>query len=1035
MSTSLFASKRCRFLLHLAVSAGSVLGAADAVQAQVTRTWTNLGGGPAGNASNWLPAGVPAPGDDLTFNLPFAYAVTFGAAVPETHWLLVQQGAVSFSFPTAHTNTYGFRVYGGAGAEFTNGSFTGPSLLVPYSPGYPGAAAVEISGPSTSLTLGVGPGFVESGLVVSDNGTVLIQDGADVTTTYCIVGDSNTTASPPNRPSLLRVTGSGTTLDVTSTSGLRVTEVGNISQVCTLEVLSGATMSCDNLWLGRRDAATANVTCSGSSTLTVRDDVTMGNASGNGAVNVTISANASMSVLGRILEQDGDNTNGTFNVSGTLDAGAIRSNNSDLNVLDDGTLRINALQGGATVLRVDKILVNASATGQVPDLILDGNDFVDLNVQCDSIVIGNDRAGNLDVRDGVFNFASNDVRLGDLPGGNGTLLVRPAGEMRFNDGAALRVGAGGVGSAVVNGVIGRDQQGNINVGSDGIGTLDVSGDLDIQFLQVGSPGIDPGSLGTATLTGSGSNSRIFAGAIGGDFGSPLSTLSLDLGALLEVVNATPGEQQLSYLSVEQSGRVFVNSSTIDASQNATYQGGILLRGLMQLDNATISGNVEMRANPNPNWPLINGSGTIDGRVTTITESVIQNSTGGLLRLGPSGGGTYVFTNNGRIRSTNGSTITVRCLSAINQPGATIELDNGTVTVNSQPTTTLTNNGDILGNGVLNADLINNGFITPLTGASFDGIQFTGDVSQSASRSMQGSRIWFGPTSTFTGAGSINANVLIDTGSVIDAVGGTLNLGNTVSPFGAEVRGAIRCNGNLVRLRDSNNVVVTSTGVLNLNTNGSLEAPTGLSLGSGSSLRGSGTVTGLVSSFGRVAPTGTISIIGNYVQSAAGPLAGQLEMDIAGTGSGQFDLLAVTGNATLNGVLQVTLAPTYTPSLGDTVVLLTATGTRTGTFSHVVLNNNPPGVQWTLDYLSNSVRVRVIAAGPVCDDIDVNNDTSLFDPTDVDAFLSVFSEGPCIPANATCNDVDFNNDGSLFDPCDIDSFLLVFSEGPCTLCGV
>jgi hypothetical protein len=32
-------------------------------------------------------------------------------------------------------------------------------------------------------------------------------------------------------------------------------------------------------------------------------------------------------------------------------------------------------------------------------------------------------------------------------------------------------------------------------------------------------------------------------------------------------------------------------------------------------------------------------------------------------------------------------------------------------------------------------------------------------------------------------------------------------------------------------------------------------------------------------------------------------------------------------------------------------------------------------------------------------------------------------------------VDFNNDGSLFDPCDVDAFFLVFSEGPCTLCGV
>jgi hypothetical protein len=72
---------------------------------------------------------------------------------------------------------------------------------------------------------------------------------------------------------------------------------------------------------------------------------------------------------------------------------------------------------------------------------------------------------------------------------------------------------------------------------------------------------------------------------------------------------------------------------------------------------------------------------------------------------------------------------------------------------------------------------------------------------------------------------------------------------------------------------------------------------------------------------------------------------------------------------------------------------------------------------------------------VCNDIDVNNDGSFFDPTDIDAYLSIFSEGPCIPETATCDGIDFNNDGSLFDPCDIDSFLLVFSEGPCTLCGL
>jgi hypothetical protein len=86
-------------------------------------------------------------------------------------------------------------------------------------------------------------------------------------------------------------------------------------------------------------------------------------------------------------------------------------------------------------------------------------------------------------------------------------------------------------------------------------------------------------------------------------------------------------------------------------------------------------------------------------------------------------------------------------------------------------------------------------------------------------------------------------------------------------------------------------------------------------------------------------------------------------------------------------------------------------------------------------ISGSVNLNFVGSGPVCNDIDVNNDGSSFDPTDIDAFLSVFSEGPCVPDTATCDSIDFNNDASLFDPCDIDAFLLVFSEGPCTLCGV
>jgi hypothetical protein len=80
--------------------------------------------------------------------------------------------------------------------------------------------------------------------------------------------------------------------------------------------------------------------------------------------------------------------------------------------------------------------------------------------------------------------------------------------------------------------------------------------------------------------------------------------------------------------------------------------------------------------------------------------------------------------------------------------------------------------------------------------------------------------------------------------------------------------------------------------------------------------------------------------------------------------------------------------------------------------------------------SSTERGQFVSWGKVCNDVDFNNDGSLFDPMDIDASLSVFSEGPCIPAQNACDAIDFNNDGSLFDPDDVDSFLSVFSEGPC-----
>lgn len=117
---------------------------------------------------------------------------------------------------------------------------------------------------------------------------------------------------------------------------------------------------------------------------------------------------------------------------------------------------------------------------------------------------------------------------------------------------------------------------------------------------------------------------------------------------------------------------------------------------------------------------------------------------------------------------------------------------------------------------------------------------------------------------------------------------------------------------------------------------------------------------------------------------------------------------------------------------------TISGTRTPTMT---IEQVASGVPRTVRVLvSNPCRalpsqtVTLALASSCCDSIDINNDGSLFDPQDIEAFLSVYSEGPCIPASASCNDIDFNNDTSVFDPCDIGSFLMVYSEGPCTACG-
>jgi fibronectin-binding autotransporter adhesin len=75
--------------------------------------------------------------------------------------------------------------------------------------------------------------------------------------------------------------------------------------------------------------------------------------------------------------------------------------------------------------------------------------------------------------------------------------------------------------------------------------------------------------------------------------------------------------------------------------------------------------------------------------------------------------------------------------------------------------------------------------------------------------------------------------------------------------------------------------------------------------------------------------GQLNINGNYTQTSAGTFNLGLGGLTAGT---QFGFLGISGNALIDGTLNVNLLNTFFPAVGDTFTFLTTGGTVTGTFS-------------------------------------------------------------------------------------------------------
>lgn len=178
-------------------------------------------------------------------------------------------------------------------------------------------------------------------------------------------------------------------------------------------------------------------------------------------------------------------------------------------------------------------------------------------------------------------------------------------------------------------------------------------------------------------------------------------------------------------------------------------------------------------------------------------------------------------------------------------------------------------------------------------------------------SMQALSCCVAPTATFNNFGSLHIE----------------NAGGAFKGVFVNTQGTVEVSGGQLEV-SSGARYTQSVGTTRLD-GAEVQANGGIYL-DGGRLEGTGVITGTLYNSAAVhpgLPTGTLRVVGNYVQSEFSTLF----IEIAGeTADTEYDRLAITGKATQDGILDVSLLGGFVPEVNASFTVLTF-GSRTGDF--------------------------------------------------------------------------------------------------------